>query len=207
MYTIKTNPLVTKLYPELTWQIPGPPNQLFLTFDDGPTPDITQWVLEELEKFNAQATFFLIGKNVADHGHLFQQVIHSGNAIGNHTYDHLNGWKTKESVYLDNISKAARLIPSKLFRPPFGKIRKGQVRQLADYKIIMWDILAGDFDRRLNKEKALEVIFSRTKHGSIIVMHDSIKAAENLYYLLPKILEHFSDKGFTFRKIKFDNGK
>jgi len=208
-YWIKTNQLIKKLFSNSIWDIPNIENKVFLTFDDGPTPQITEWVLQKLEKHNAKATFFCIGNNIEKHPDIFKKVITKGHAIGNHTFNHLNGWKTATKDYVEN----SRLCKSEicnlqsatcnLFRPPYGKIKSSQAKKLREqgYKIIMWDVLSADFDTSISAEKCIENVLKNTKSGSIIVFHDSIKAFPRLENALPKVLEILAKKGFVFEKL------
>lgn len=211
-YWIKTKSFIKRLFSNYVWDLPNTQNKIYLTFDDGPTPEITEWVLEELKKHNVKATFFCIGNNIQKHPELFQKVINEGHVIGNHTYDHMNGWKTETKTYLENISLCEKQIQkssienlqSKIFRPPYGKIKTAQakiVRRLG-YKIIMWDVLSADFDQTITPEKCLENVISNVKSGSVIVFHDSIKASHNLKYALPETLNFLKEKGFLFDVIK-----
>ncbi|MCB9363910.1 MAG: polysaccharide deacetylase family protein [Flavobacteriales bacterium] len=202
MFLVKTPLALKKTFPSLVWDIPNNTKTIYLTFDDGPTPEVTTWVLATLKQYNAKATFFVVGDNVKKHPQIYQQLIAEGHAIGNHTYNHLNGWKTKSSDYLQNIEKCAELVDSNLFRPPYGRIKNTQIKKLKqDYNIIMWDVLSGDFDAGLSPEKCAENVISNTKSGSIIVFHDSIKAEKNLKYALPKAIEYLKSKGFVFNVI------
>lgn len=212
-YWIKTNALIKKLFSNYVWDIPNTENKIYLTFDDGPTPEITDWVLQELEKFNAKATFFCIGNNIEKHPEIFDKVIAEGHSIGNHTYNHLNGWKTSTREYIENsghwsvISSQNYQLNTehyKLFRPPYGKIKPSQSKKLRQngYKIIMWDVLSADFNSDISKEKCLENVKKNVKSGSIIVFHDSVKAFSNLEYTLPKALQYWKEKGFVFESIK-----
>jgi peptidoglycan/xylan/chitin deacetylase (PgdA/CDA1 family) len=176
-----------------------------LTFDDGPTPEITTWVLKELDKYNAKATFFCIGKNADANRDIYEDILKRRHSIGNHTYNHLNGWKTKSSEYITNIQKANAVLKGMqaIFRPPYGKMtffQSNKVRNLG-LKIIGWDILSADFDQNNSNEKCLENIIRHSINGSIIVFHDSIKAEKRLKYVLPRILEYYSSKGFEFKRI------
>jgi peptidoglycan/xylan/chitin deacetylase (PgdA/CDA1 family) len=222
-YWIKTNALIKKIFSNYVWDIPNSENKIYLTFDDGPTPEITEWVIEELKKFNAKATFFCIGNNIEKHPQIFEKVINEGHSIGNHTFNHLNGWKTSTNEYLENVSlcefsilnlksnpsvselaKQILNLQSKLFRPPYGKIKLSQSKKLHQlgYKIIMWDVLSADFDNSISKEKCLDNVIKNTKSGSVIVFHDSVKAFPNLEYSLPKALKYWAAKGFVFETIK-----
>lgn len=214
-YWIKTNRFIKKIFSNYIWDIPNNENKIYLTFDDGPTPEITEWVLEQLEKYDFKATFFCIGDNIKKHPEIFNRIIAKGHAIGNHTFNHLNGWKTSTEDYIGNSiqwSVASSQSPNchlksaicKLFRPPYGRIKTTQAQKLQQlgYKIIMWDVLSADFDISITKEECLDNVIKNTKSGSIIVFHDSIKAFPNLEYTLPKALKYFSEKGFVCDGIK-----
>lgn len=211
-YWIKTNSLVKKIFSNLVWDVPNTENKIYLTFDDGPIPEITVWVLEELKKHDAKATFFCIGHNIEKHPGIFEKVINEGHSIGNHTFNHLNGWKTSTEEYLKNTflceeqileSKICNL-KSKIFRPPYGKIKPSQSKKLRrlGYKIIMWDVLSADYDTSISPEKCLENVLQNVSSGSIIVFHDSVKAFPNLEYTLPKALKYWTAKGFVFDTIQ-----
>ena len=208
IYWIKTSKFIKRLFPNFVWDIPNMENKVYLTFDDGPIPEITEWVLEELKKHNIKATFFCIGNNIQKHPALFNKVINEGHAIGNHTFNHLNGWKTSTENYIENIamcqSASNKYQNGILFRPPYGKIKKSQSKKLRQlgYKIIMWDVLSADFDQTISPEKCLENVISKVQSGSIILFHDSIKASKNLQFALPKALEFLKEKGFVFDLIK-----
>lgn len=205
---VKTPSVVRKMFPNYIWNVSTSEPVVYLTFDDGPTPEITEWVLHELNKFNAKATFFCIGDNVTKHNHVFKRIIEKGHAIGNHTHNHLRGWKTKTKIYIENVNQAhdvleTQLQATNLFRPPYGHIKPKQAKQLISkgYKIIMWDVLSFDWDAQTNNKTCLENIIKNTSRGSIIVFHDSVKASNNLKFTLPKVLEHFTNKGFSFKAL------
>ena len=204
-YLTKAPWLLKKYYSECTWNIKTDEKILYLTFDDGPDPEATEFVLSELKKYNARATFFCIGKNVEDHFEMYKQLLMEGHKPGNHTYDHLNGWKTTDTKYLQNIEKAAKIIDTNLFRPPYGKISKFQLTALKGEKLklrtIMWDVLSGDFDTTIKSENCYLNVIKNAKEGSIVVFHDSQKAFPHLKYALPRVLEYFSEKGFSFKSI------
>lgn len=209
----KTPFLLKKLYPNCIWDIPSKEKVLYLTFDDGPTPDITDWTLDVLKQYNAKATFFCIGNNIEKHPEVFRRIDKEGHSIGNHTFNHPKGWKLQTEVYLNEIERTQRLIDSKttnqkshinnLFRPPYGQITFKQARALRklNYQIIMWDVLSFDWKDTISDETCLQNVVANAKSGSIIVFHDSIKASKRLQYALPKVLDHFTEKGFVFKRI------
>lgn len=210
---IKTPLVVKKMFPNYIWDIATTSKTIYLTFDDGPTPEITTWTLNTLEKFNAKATFFCIGNNVKKHPDIFQKILEEGHAIGNHTHNHIKGWRIKTDDYLKNIELCESEFKNKisnnqslitnLFRPPYGQISPKQGKQLRSkgYKIIMWDILSFDWKTSVSKETCLNNVIKKTTDGSIIVFHDSVKASKNMQYALPKVLEYFSEKGYCFEAL------
>lgn len=205
-YWIKTNWIIKKIFPNYTWDVSNTGNTIYLTFDDGPIPEITTWVLEELKKFALKATFFCTGENIDKHPEIFKKVIREGHVIGNHTFNHLNGWKTPTEIYIENIQLCEKVIEkttnynskSKLFRPPYGKLKTAQARAIEKlgYEIIMWGVLSADFDTTISKEQCLDNVLSNVKPGSIIVFHDSVKAFKNLQYVLPKTLAFLKENNF-----------
>ncbi|MGB3465544.1 MAG: polysaccharide deacetylase family protein, partial [Cyclobacteriaceae bacterium] len=204
-YTFKTPSLLKKLYPGLVWdmKIEGRKN-LYLTFDDGPIPDVTPWVLEILSEAKVGATFFMVGDNIRKHPQVCQRVIAAGHSVGNHTYNHLNGWKTNTKEYLANIEACKDIlsknhIHSNLFRPPYGKISRDQISQLGDsFKIVMWDYLSGDFDASLSADKIIRKFRKGVQPGSIVVFHDNIKSFDKLKITLPVFLKFFKEQGYHF---------
>lgn len=209
MFLHKTPKLIQRSFPSLTWRGSNGENSVFLTFDDGPIPGLTQYVLEELKNFKARATFFCVGENVRKHPDIFQTIVGDGHSFGNHTMNHLNGWKTRLEEYVKNVGECQRQFASlgysriqHLFRPPYGMITRKQIRALSgEYRIIMWDVLSGDFSRDMNPEKCLKKTISATESGSIVVFHDNLKSERTLRYVLPRYLQHFSEKGFNFLPI------
>jgi peptidoglycan/xylan/chitin deacetylase (PgdA/CDA1 family) len=209
-YFVKTPRLVQHFFSDYSWRIKTKKKDIYLTFDDGPVPDFTPWVLDTLKKFEAKATFFCVGENIQKYPDIYERVIKDQHSVGNHTFNHLQGWKTSTAKYVKNILKAESYLQEagdkksiKLFRPPHGRIKPKQARALRKkgYKIIMWDVLSGDFDQRLSKESCLEHTIKHIESGSIVVFHDSVKSFKNLDYVLPKVLEHFSEKGYSFRPL------
>lgn len=211
MYFVKTPWLLKKMYPDCIWDIPVQDNILFLTFDDGPHPEATPFVLDELKKFNAKATFFCIGKNVVAHPDIYKRILMEGHRIGNHSFNHLNGWKVKDEKYIEDVMNARKYIDSDIFRPPYGRITKFQNRLLTAsssqnqkqlFKIIMWNVLSADFDLSLTPEKCASNVIRNSKRGSVIVFHDSQKAFSKLQFALPEVLKYFSEKKYKFEEIK-----
>ncbi len=201
----KTPWWLKKIYPNCLWDIYPKEKILYLSFDDGPHPTITPFVLELLKQYNAKASFFCIGENVNKYPQIFNQVITGGHAIGNHTQNHVNGWETTDEAYLQNILEAQKTIDSKLFRPPYGRMKWSQIRllnkKIKGIKIVMWNILAGDWIEELTPEKCFENIKSKITDGDIIVLHDSEKAFPRMSYVLPKLLKYFTEKGYCFKVI------
>ncbi len=203
MYLVKTPYLVKKYFSKFTWDVPASKKAVFLTFDDGPTPGVTDFVLDELDKYQAKATFFCIGEKVVQHHTLFEQIKTKGHTVANHTFSHVNGNQTSKEDYLEDFQKCEDTFTAKLFRPPYGKITKPEYDEiLKTHQIIMWDVLSGDFDQNISKEKCWKNVRENTNGGSIIVFHDSEKAKEKLLYTLPKTLEYFSNKGFVFKQLQ-----
>ncbi len=194
--------LFENIYPSLTWKMDRKEKVLYLTFDDGPIPEVTPWVLETLQKFNAKATFFCIGQNAKKHPEILKNILDAGHTVGNHTMHHLNGWKSTCKEYSQDVMDCKKFIDSSLFRPPYGKIKISQVSALKkEFKIIMWDVLSKDYDRSLNGDACFERIKRKSRNGSIIVFHESLKAEESLRFALPETLKYFSQSGFEFKAI------
>jgi peptidoglycan-N-acetylglucosamine deacetylase len=236
MYAVKIPWWLRFMYRSLIWQMPIiDEKKIYLTFDDGPHAEATPFVLDQLKKYNAKATFFCIGKNVRKHPDIYQRIIAEGHSIGNHTNNHLNGWKVHNTLYIGDIQQACDAIKSDLFRPPYGRIRRAVIRRLQGRsgspgvgesvsqetvngqwsmvdglsspvnrlpsKIVMWTVLAGDFDIKISKEKCLKNVIDNTSDGSIVVFHDSTKAWGHMSYALPYVLAHFAEEGYKFEKI------
>lgn len=204
LYWIKTNAFVTWLFPKYLWNLNRNENKVYITFDDGPVPTVTPWVLDQLKKYNAKATFFCIGDNVQKHPTLANRVLDEGHALGNHTYNHVCGWETKRSTYAENTQQCTKIIEevtkvqTQLFRPPYGKITFPQANDLLKkgYKIVMWDVLSADFDTSITPEKCVQNVLRNIEPGSIIIFHDSEKAFVNLKFALPLTLKFIQEKGF-----------
>lgn len=220
MNLFRTPFFLPKFYPSLLWRVPTEKKELYLTFDDGPVNGPTEFVLDELRKVNAQATFFCIGDNVRKYPEVFLKIIEQGHAIGNHTFNHLKGWSTPLQNYLDNVwlcekqmtssksqisnNPTSNFQPSasKFFRPPYGRITPKQIRTLKEkYQIVMWDVLTHDYSKNIARQNCLKGSIRATREGSIIVFHDSLKAERNLTYVLPKFLDHFSSQGYEFKSL------
>lgn len=211
MLFVKTPYIVKQCFTKLTWDIPTREKEVYLTFDDGPTPEITEWVMDQLALYNAKATFFCIGKNIEENPDIFKKILQNGHSIGNHTYNHLNAWKTNSKTYLSNTKKTEesilKLYPDfakhKLFRPPYGKFTPSLINQLkrSNYNIIAWDIISEDYDKNLPPEKVFNNVKNNISPGSIIVFHDSVKAFNNLEPVLPAVLYFLKEQGYTSRAL------
>jgi peptidoglycan/xylan/chitin deacetylase (PgdA/CDA1 family) len=217
---VKTPKAARRLFPAALWKVRTREKILYLTFDDGPIAEVTPLVLDELKKYKAKATFFCIGKNIEANPEIFHRISEEGHTIGNHTHDHLNGWQTANAIYFENVERCSATLNTMtqkslaahsdedeveekgFFRPPYGKISPAQYNQLKKhYKVVMWDVLAFDFDLKVSKEQVLGNVLKNAAPGSIIVFHDSLKAKEKVLYALPKVLQHYSSLGFTFEAL------
>ena len=205
MYFHKTPAFFATLFPDALWRVKTTKKDIYLTFDDGPIPEATPWVLAQLQKFNAKATFFMVGENIKKYPELYSQVREQGHTIGNHTFNHLQGRKSDDAAYFENVEKTEELLSpysAKLFRPPHGRLKWSQYNKLkANYKIVMWDVLSGDFSEGLLPQQCLEKSIRASKPGSIIVFHDSVKAITKLKEVLPKYLDSFTSAGYTFKAL------
>lgn len=206
------------VYPSLLWNFNTKDKTIYLTFDDGPVPDITPWVLQKLKDYNARATFFCIGENVSKNPSIFKMILKDYHKIGNHSHNHFNGWKTNSEDYIENVVKAEKVIcnegglkniysstlpEKKLFRPPYGKIKPSQIKALQklNYQIVMWDVISGDYTQNKSPSSCLQTVLKSSKPGSIVVFHDSFKSFKNLQRILPDILKYYSEKGFEFKTL------
>lgn len=213
MYLHKTNTLIRKMFPRFVWKQDTKEKVIYLTFDDGPIPKVTQFVIDILKKHEAKATFFCVGDNVIKNPDLFQAILEAGHQVGNHTHNHFNAWETEDKLYYENVAECRLVMETELqkigkmdrvhlFRPPYGKLSYKQAKHLSkEYKLIMWDVLSGDFDPYLSPQKCLEKSIECTEKGSIVVFHDSLKTEKCIKYVLPRYLEYFSKKGFRFEGI------
>ena len=206
-YFIKSPWWLKRLHPSYVWNIQTKEKVVYLTFDDGPHPEVTPFVLNELRKHDALASFFCIGKNVVAHPEIYKRILDEGHTTGNHTHNHLNGWKVKDDVYLKDILEASRHIDSSLFRPPYGRITSFQSKNLSavmkgkKVKVIMWEVLSADFDESISPKECLQNVIFKSTPGSIIVFHDSEKAYSKIQYVLPRVLQFFSEKNYGFRAL------
>jgi peptidoglycan-N-acetylglucosamine deacetylase len=211
MIPFRTPFILPYLYPSLLWRMPSDQKTLYLTFDDGPVPGPTEFVLDTLQSSGVKGTFFCIGDNIKKHPHVFRRIADGGHSIGNHTFNHLNGWKTETQKYVNNVKLCDYQISStdpsltegnqRLFRPPYGRITVKQIKLLKDLQIVMWDVLTHDYNQRMSPEYCLEHAIRATRNGSIIVFHDSLKAAKNMLFMLPRYIDHFSSEGYSFKSL------
>ena len=202
MKLLGTSFLMQLFFKDIIWKVNTNKKEIYLTFDDGPHPEITPWVLNELDKYKAKATFFCLGKNIEQFPNVFSEIIAKGHCIGNHSYDHVHGWKYSFKSYISNVDRCEKLTSSKFFRPPHGRMKPTQVNYLKKrYTIVMWDVIGRDYDNTITKEQCLESIINTTKPGSIVLLHDNEKSKESMQYALPRLLEYFSLKGFQFKEL------
>ncbi len=207
----KTPYFLKFLFPKYTWDFFNISKEktIYLTFDDGPTPEVTEFVLKQLNQYGAKATFFCIGENIKKHPTIFNKIIEEDHSIGNHTMNHLKAWKNDTATYIENISACEKQISkhttvkNKLFRPPYGQISKSKlgIIQKLGYEVILWDIVAKDWKKSLSPQQCAKNVINNSQNGSILVFHDSIKAYRNLKYTLPKVLAYFTNEGYLFNKI------
>lgn len=201
-YLVKAPWLIQKFYSDRTWKFSTRDKKIWFTFDDGPNPETTPFILEQLAKYDAKATFFCVGQQVEKYPDLFHQIRLQGHSVGNHTYSHLNGWKTKSKKYFEDVQQASSLIESHLFRPPYGRLTRFQAKTLTgsalQMKIVMWDVLSGDFDTRISPEHCYLNVVRNAGEGSIVVFHDSTKSFPNTKEALPESLKYFKERGFVF---------
>lgn len=202
---IRTHWLIQKLFPNYIWRVPTKDKVVYLTFDDGPIPEVTEFVLDQLKAYGAKATFFCIGDNIRKHPYIFKKIIDEGHAFGNHTFHHLKGWKTSQKAYIDDVALCQQAIDDlttdekKLLRPPYAKITLRQSKALRNkgYRIIMWDVLSADFDKSISPQQCLKNVVDNIGPGSIVIFHDSLKAVDNMKFALPATLQYLNKNGYS----------
>ena len=196
--------IIKRIFPELIWHIDSEDDRaVYLTFDDGPNPETTPWILETLSKYDAKATFFCLGKNAEQHPDVFRMILDGGHAVGNHTYSHQKGWEMRTGRYVEDVDLADNFIRSNLFRPPYGRIKPRQIRRISErYKLIMWDVLSRDYSQFVSPRACVKNVTNYVKGGSVVVFHDSRKAYRNMSYALPRVLEHIRAQGLRCDKIE-----
>jgi peptidoglycan/xylan/chitin deacetylase (PgdA/CDA1 family) len=201
-YPIKSPRWLRILYPQLLWHKSRDKKNLYLTFDDGPIPDVTPAILKILKRYEIKATFFCVGENIHKHPDIFKQILSDGHRVGNHTYHHLKGWKTNKEDYLNDVEQCHKLTKSNLFRPPYARGTRSQYSELKkSYEIVMWDVMSGDFDTSISPQECLNNVVNHSTNGSIIVFHDNIKAEPRVLYALPLAIEYWIDQGFQFEAL------
>ncbi|GHE23139.1 polysaccharide deacetylase family protein [Sphingobacterium griseoflavum] len=199
MYFVNAPFFLRWLYPKVTFNRSRKDKVLYLTFDDGPIPEITPFILDTLASYQIKGTFFCVGDNINKYPDLFHRTQREGHQVANHTYNHLKGWNTRDDAYLANIAECEELTKTSLFRPPYGRAKKSQLRRIyPSFEVVFWDVLSGDFDTKLSPEECFRNVVKHSKNGSIIVFHDNIKAIPRIRYTLPKAIEYFQSRGFTF---------
>lgn len=199
---IQPKSFLKKLYPKAIWQINTTQKIIYLTFDDGPIPELTEWVLDELKKYNAKATFFCVGSNILKHKTIFNRIKNEGHLAANHTMLHSKGFKNTVTDYLAEVNECKQLVGNNLFRPPYGQLKRSQYKSLINnnYKVVFWDVISYDYEK-ITPQRCLKNVVSNTKNGSIVLFHDNIKAENNLKYVLPLFLKHFANLHFQFKAL------
>lgn len=194
--------MIKKFYSKAIWNFNRAEKNIYLTFDDGPVPHLTEWVLDELKKYNAKATFFCVGDNIIKHRSIFDRIISEGHQVANHTQNHIKGFNCELEDYLKNVDACETLTKTKIFRAPYGQLRKKQYRSLLflNYKIVFWDVISYDYEK-ISKEDCYRNVYKHIKNGSIVLFHDNIKAEQNVKYALSETLKDFSEKGYSFKAI------
>jgi peptidoglycan/xylan/chitin deacetylase (PgdA/CDA1 family) len=200
---IQPKSFLKKIYPKAVWKINTLEKIIYLTFDDGPIPDLTEWVLDELNKYNAKATFFCVGANILKHKTIFNRIKNEGHQVANHTMFHSKGFKKTVKEYLIEANECKQLITTNLFRPPYGQLKRRQYKALVTnkFKIIFWDVISYDYEK-ISEEQCLKNVIKNTKNGSIVLFHDNLKAEKNLKYALPLFLKHFANLNYQFKIIE-----
>lgn len=204
MYIIKTPKLIRKIFPNYLWNKSRKKPFVYFTFDDGPIPEVTPWVLDTLREYNMHGTFFCVGDNVRKHSDIYNRLIEEGHSVGNHSYSHKSGWSTDAEKYLDDVQLCGSFVQSNLYRPPYGRLRPQQAEALRDeYQIVMWDVLSGDFDQNISAEQCYQNVIQNLKPGSIIVFHDNVKSFKTLKEVLPRVIEYCIVQGLTSKALKY----
>ena len=203
MYLVKTPRIIDNLYAKRIWRMNEVEKVVYLTFDDGPIPEITPWILDRLNEYQAKATFFCVGENVLRHEDIYERILAEGHQVGNHTHKHLNASKYSDEQYFEDVEACAQVMDTSLFRPPYGRLGKQKEKHLLEkgYQIIMWDVLSGDFDPKVDGEKCFDNVIKHVQNGSIVVLHDNIKSIETIHFALPKILDHLTAQGYELKAI------
>jgi peptidoglycan-N-acetylglucosamine deacetylase len=202
VFPYKSPQLLRWIYPSLIWEVPSENNEMFLTFDDGPTPIVTDWVLDCLKEYKQNATFFCIGENVVNHPTVYSRIREAGHSLGNHTMHHKDGFGTSLKNYLKDVEECAEHVDSNLFRPPYGRIKRNQLKSLIkDYKIVEWTVISRDYYVKLNRNESLEALKTSTKQGAVVVFHDSERAFDNLKEILPKYLDFLAQNRYKSRSL------
>jgi peptidoglycan/xylan/chitin deacetylase (PgdA/CDA1 family) len=202
MNIAKIPSILSRTFKSLTWDLPSADKEVYLTFDDGPTPEVTEWVLNILNEFSAKATFFCLGNNVAEQKEIYEKILKNGHVTGNHSYNHKKGFRTSTRNYLKDIDKASTVIDSRLFRPPYGRIWPWQARKVSKkYQVVMWSVLSVDYNSKISGPQVVKNVIENVKPGSIIVFHDSVKASKNLYFALPEVLSFLKENDYKMRPI------
>jgi peptidoglycan/xylan/chitin deacetylase (PgdA/CDA1 family) len=206
VYLVKTPAIVRPLSSQLKWKVQGAKNEVYLTFDDGPTPGVTAQVLDILDSYEAKATFFCIGGNAQRHHGLYAEICKRGHSTGNHTWNHMDGWAFSDYSYYKNVLECSQWVDSNLFRPPYGRITRSQARGISKrYSIVMWDVLSADWRKDVSPEQCLQNVTAHSTPGSIVVFHDSEKASRNMLYALPRALEFWRKSGLKVTALKQEN--
>lgn len=193
------------LYPDALWHMDRSHKTIYLTFDDGPIEGLTPWVLDELDKYGAKATFFCVGANIRKNKHIYDDILRRGHMVANHSMHHVKGFKTDLQEYVKDVHACEELVGGKIFRPPYGQLRRNQYKQLKEegYQVVFWDVISYDYEK-IKKELVLNNVLKHTREGSIVLFHDNVKAEKNLTYALPLFLEHFAKLGYSFKILNFN---
>jgi peptidoglycan/xylan/chitin deacetylase (PgdA/CDA1 family) len=200
---LQPSPLLKRIYPQVTWNMDRAEPSIYLTFDDGPIPVITEWILDLLKDYDAKSTFFCVGANIQKNPAIYERILQEGHSAGNHTMFHSGGFKTRSSEYLKEAAECRKLVNNHLFRPPHGQLKPSQYKALIaeGYRIILWDVISYDYEK-ISPEKCAKNVLNNARNGSIVLFHDNVKAEANIRYALPLMLRDFSEKGFRFKRIE-----